>query len=364
MSQLRIHILFERGTDQQAFGSAQIRLLRPFTHPAITDRVQVTSGLEYAGQEVDAVIVDRLWRPDISPVLAQTLVENIRRAGTRLIYALDDNFLDMASEKKDWQPSKDQLWVVNFFLRQSDGVLVTTPELAERLAEFNSRIIVVPHALDERLLVSSDNTSENLAQKIMRALRPARGRIAIGYMGTFTHDDDLLMILPALREVWQRHAREIEFQFVGVVKRGETFQGLKGLPIRMICPQAGKTDYLSFMPWFSSRVRWDIAISPLQDTPFNRCKSDIKFLDYCAIGAAGVFSRVSAYASTVRHLETGWLVENKPEAWIEALEQLISDASLRKQLAHNAKQYLYSARILAHCAAKWVNALEELTRRV
>jgi processive 1,2-diacylglycerol beta-glucosyltransferase len=315
--------------------------------------------LEYAGQAVDAVIVDRLWRPDISPVLAQTLVENIRRAGTRLIYALDDNFLDMASEKKDWQPSKDQLWVVDFFLRQADGVLVTTPELAERLAEFNSRIIVVPHALDERLLAGGDKSSESLAQKLVRALRPARGRIVIGYMGTFTHDDDLLMILPALQTVWQRHAREIEFQFAGVVGHGETFQTMKGLPVRMVHPKAGKTEYLSFMPWFSSRVRWDIAISPLKDTQFNRCKSDIKFLDYCAIGAAGVFSRVPAYASTVRHLETGWLAENNPEAWIEALEQLISDVAFRGKLTSNAMTYLHSERVLARCAHKWLEALEK-----
>jgi processive 1,2-diacylglycerol beta-glucosyltransferase len=364
MSRHRIYILFEHGSDQQPFGSAQIRLLRPFTHPLISVSVQVTTGLEFDGQDADAVIVDRLWRPDISPALAQNLLENVRHAGARLIYALDDNFLDMASEKKDWQPTQEQLWVVEFFLHQADGVLVTTSALKERLADFNANIVVVPQALDERLLVSADKSSVSFVQRIMRAVRSAQKSIVIGYMGTFTHDDDLLMILPALREVWQRHAREIEFQFVGVVGHGETFQSLKGLPVRLVRPQAGKTEYPSFMPWFSGQVRWDIALSPLRDTVFNRCKSDIKFLDYSAIGAAGIFSRVPAYASIVRHLETGWLTENKPEAWVEALEELLANASLRKQLGQNARQYLYLERILARRATKWVNALEELTRRV
>jgi len=59
----RIHVLFEHGADSQPYGSAQIRLLRPLTHPALCDEFDVTSGLEYAGQAVEAVILDRLWRP-------------------------------------------------------------------------------------------------------------------------------------------------------------------------------------------------------------------------------------------------------------------------------------------------------------
>jgi processive 1,2-diacylglycerol beta-glucosyltransferase len=359
MNRRRVHILFEHGSDQQPFGSGQIRLLRPLTHPSIGACMQITTSLEYDGQNVDAVIVDRLWRPDISPILAQNLLDRIHRASARLIYALDDNFLDMASEKKDWQLTKDQLWVVEFFLSQSDGVLVTTPALAERLAGLNSRIVVLPHALDERLLANSDKSAGKFLQKVLRAVRPANKRILIGYMGTFTHDDDLQMILPALRTVWRRHADEIEFQFIGVVGRDETWHSLKGLPIRMVRPKAGKTEYLSFMPWFSNNVHWDIALSPLQDTLFNRCKSDIKFLDYCAIGATGIYSRVSAYASTVRHRETGWLAENTQVAWSDALERLIEDAVLRKQIAHNATQYLYSERILARCATNWVRGLED-----
>ncbi len=376
MNRRKIHILYEYGIDKRPFGSAQIRLLRPLTHPALQHNMQVTSGLTYNGQAVDAVIVDRLWRPDISPALAKELLVKLRSRGVPLIYALDDSFLDLPAEKKDWDPTEERLQVVRFFLSQADGVLVTTQALKEKFTDFNSKIVVVPHALDERLLpawrLPEGELGPGFRGKVSRYLSlwsryaldalPATGpkRKVIGYMGTFTHDNDLKMVLPALQAVWQRHQKEIEFQIVGVIGNTNTHQVLKELPVRIFKLTPRKAEYSRFMAWFSRSLHWDIAISPLQDTPFNRCKSDIKFLDYSAIGAAGVYSQVPAYNSSVRHKQTGWLAENNVGAWIEALEELLSSDSLRKRLAQNATRYLFSQRILAHCALNWVEAIDTL----
>jgi hypothetical protein len=179
-------------------------------------------------------------------------------------------------------------------------------------------------------------------------------------MGTLTHDDDLMMILPVFQTIWEHHGGEIEFQIVGGVGRVDTLQALQELPVRVVNPRPEETEYPLFMLWFSSHLRWDIAISPLKDTPFNQCKSDIKFLDYSAIRAAGIYSRVPGYESSVRHLETGWLADNEVDAWVEALEELLSDDRLRMQLAQNATRYLYAERILARCAANWSKAIEGL----
>lgn len=360
MTRLRIHILYEHGRDGQPFGSASLRLLRPLTYPGISERVEVTAGLDYDGQAADIVIVDRLWRPDISESHASELHDKIRAARARLIYALDDNFLDLPSERKDWEPTENHLRVMRFFLNNADGILVTTPALQERLAEYNRNFHVVSHALDERLIKRNLLNTNGWQERPRFLPMPATRRRVIGYMGTHTHDDDLLMILPALWTFWQRHLQEIEFQFLGVIGRRETRRALKGLPFRVIHPPRGKTEYTSFMPWFTQNIHWDIALAPLRDNAFNRCKSDIKFLDYCAIGAAGVYSRVPAYTSSVRHLETGWLAENEPGAWMEALDTLFSDNELRGQVSKRATQYLLSNRTLAQRSREWVNALEYL----
>jgi glycosyltransferase involved in cell wall biosynthesis len=293
-------------------------------YPDLRENLEVTAGLRYEGQDVDVVIVDRLWRPDISRALAESLVEGIHRAGAKLVYALDDNLPDLparrlplVSRAEAW-PTDEHRWIVRFLLGQADRSL---PPLG---SPFGQR------------------------------------RKVIGYMGTMTHDDDLMMVLPALRAMWERHPEEIEFQLVGVIGQGDTLQALEGLPVRVVGPNPDEMEYPLFLLWFTSRLCWDIAISPLRESPFNSCKSDIKFLDYSAIGAAGIYSRVPAYEPSVRHLETGWLVKNDVAAWVDALETLLVQDSVRMQLAQNATQYLYTERILAHCTPIWMKALTYL----
>jgi processive 1,2-diacylglycerol beta-glucosyltransferase len=184
-------------------------------------------------------------------------------------------------------------------------------------------------------------------------------RPVIGCMGTMTHDNDLRMILPALQAVWRRHP-ETELQMIGMVANDPARGMWADLPVRQVGPLPEENEYPLFMVWFAGVVHWDIALAPLEDDDFNRCKSDIKFLDYSAIGAAGIFSRVPAYASSVDHRQTGWLAENTPAAWEEALETLLTDIPLREQIAHQATSHLFSQRILARRAPDWRRAIEEL----
>jgi hypothetical protein len=195
---VRIHILYEYGADLRPHGSAFIRLLRPLTHPALGDALRVTAGLDYEGQAVDGVIVDRFWRRDLSPELATRLIGDAHRAGARLIYALDDDLLKLPTHDTDW-PTEKHLWAVQILLSQADGVLVTTQPLRERLGRLNPHIAVVRNTLDERLLVGGNRPP------VASPFGPRRK--VIGYMGTPTHDDDLRMILPALRQVLQRHSQ-------------------------------------------------------------------------------------------------------------------------------------------------------------
>lgn len=343
-----IFVLYEHGLSLRPHSSPFLRLIRPFSHPMVSAQIDTTFGLDYNNEPADLVIIDRLWRRDISLPLAQELVNKIRLRGIRFIYSLDDNYFDLAFNENAW-PTREILPIVSFFLRQADGVLVTTPVLRQRLLEYNPNIHVLPNQLDERLLV----------------IRPQAGaanfidqdHLVIGCMGTFTHDEDIKMVLPALRSICERHSGGIEIQVIGVVSKDETRQELKALPVRYIYPAPEEHEYPLFMLWYTGQVNWDVAISPLQSTPFNDCKSDIKFLDYASIGAAGIFSQSPAYSESVRHQHNGWIVENNPASWEEALETLLRQPELRLKIARNASQYLYQERILAKRAADWINVI-------
>jgi glycosyltransferase involved in cell wall biosynthesis len=344
----KIHVVNEYGDDFRPHSTTFIRWIRPLNHPKIKPYLDVSIDLRYQGQTVDMVIVDRLWRPDVSLELMKGLVSSIKSAGAKFIYTLDDNFFDLVQENKGWPPVRF-MGIVDYLLLHADGVIVTTPALKERLENFNANIKVIQNALDEGLLVPRIPA------------KPARldtdRPITIGYMGSLTHDEDLMMVLPALKEIYGKYSNRIEFQIVGVIRNEMTRDQLKEIPIRFISPKPYENEYPLFMLWFTGRVNWDITISPLRDTLFNRSKSDIKFLDSSAIGAASICSRILPYKSTVKHKETGWLAENQTQDWIEAMDSLIVDHNLRLRVARNAIKYLYNERTLARTADKWVEVL-------
>lgn len=352
---LRLAVLYEfgHGGEARPLASAHLRLIRPFHHPAAAGRVDATWSTHFDPRNVDAVVLDRLWRPDVTIDHVERLIEAVRDVGAGLIYALDDNLLDLPAERADW-PTAAHLAVVRRLLAEADGVLASSDALARRIAPLARRVAVVPNALDERLLGRTGPAP--LATPF--GPRP----LVIGYMGTATHDDDLRMVLPALAEVCRRHAGQVVVECVGVVRQRATRRHIEaaGIPLRFAAPHPAEAEYPLFMAWFTRHVQWDVAIAPLRDTPFRRCKSDVKLLDYSAIGAAGVYSRVAAYAGSARHGETGWLVDNTPAAWVEALETLIAGADLRRHLADGARRYLWAERTLAHRAADWPAAIDAL----
>lgn len=350
----RVHVLYEYGPDLEPFSSTQIRLLRPLGHPSLRHRLDVSFGRHLPGERLDLVIVDRLWHPLVDGRQVAQLLARLGAMGARLVHSLDDNFLDLPMERRDWA-APGQPEALQALLAAAEAFLVSTPTLAERLRWTGRPVCLLPNALDEGLL-----RPEALDPAMPPAPTPQPDTVTLGYMGTFTHDGDLALVLPALRRLQERHGPRLRLQMLGVVGRSEGEAALADLPVERIRLSPAQMAYPRFLPWFTQVLRWDIGIAPLADTPFNRSKSDLKHLDYAAQGAAGIFSRVTSYRHTVQDGATGLVVPNATAAWEEGLERLIQDETLRRRLADGARRYLLADRTLATQAARWADALEGL----
>lgn len=75
-------------------------------------------------------------------------------------------------------------------------------------------------------------------------------------------------------------------------------------------------------------------------------------MEYSAIGAAGVYSRLLPYESIVAHREDGFLA-GILEEWQAYLTQLIDGPALRQRLASAAQQKLRERWLLSDGAARW-----------
>jgi glycosyltransferase involved in cell wall biosynthesis len=341
-----VHVLHGTYGDGLPYGCTYVRLLLPLGHPSVADRVALTHGSDARIPPCDVLVVERhlLWPEREQRDRLAVVLEACRARGTRIVYTLDDNLLDLNLDRPWRFPGDTLRGVIRFLAREADAVVVSTPALAERLTRLNARVRVVPNALDERLFGGPPE------------IPPARRPLTMGFMGTLTHEADLMMVLRPLRGLLRRAKGGVRLEIVGGVDRKRLAPAFDGLPVRMI-ETGDMHEYPTFVAWMKRSVRWDFAIAPLEDDPFTRCKSDLKYLDYGALGIPAVFSDVRPYRETVRHRETGLVVPNEPDAWAEALEEIADDDALRARLARAARDEVHATRMLATNAARWLEAL-------
>jgi hypothetical protein len=158
------------------------------------------------------------------------------------------------------------------------------------------------------------------------------------YMGTATHDADFEMIVPALDRLWAKHRRRFKLTLVGAVRTPPERPWLE------VVPAPGPVGiYPRFVRWFLRQGRFDVGLSPLVDSPFNRCKSDIKCLDYWAAGALPVVSDIEPYR-TAAIAEWGMLVPNTVADWERSLAEVVRNGAEYRAKAARGTEYVWRER--------------------
>lgn len=264
---------------------------------------------------------------------ATELVEHCQKHGMRLVYDLDDDLLGIAeSEHPERARYAAYASSIRLLASKASEVRVSTPELKQRMAKHSNNVKVVPNALD----------ASTWALDGAPLHRWAHNEVAIVYMGTMTHHADFEMVKGVLQRIKNKYGKAVSINLIGVsADRNES-----GWCRYIDVPSHASTSYPAFASWLIRSMSFDIGIAPLVDNEFNRAKSGIKFLDYTAMGLATLTSDVPAYRDTIENEVTGLVVPNDPEAWYGALDRLVSDATLRHQLANAARDKLLSQHTL------------------
>src|SRR4051795_8182303 len=136
---------------------SHVRWLLPLRYPSNTNHFAVTHGTDY--RRADVVVVERSWTDDMAQ--ARNVVRRARADGATLIYTTDDNILDLRIEGEvaRWLSPAHQE-VVRYLAAEADGMIVSTPPLAEQMSAFNRLVLELPNALDERLLPMATSREE------------------------------------------------------------------------------------------------------------------------------------------------------------------------------------------------------------
>jgi hypothetical protein len=316
-----------------------IRLLQPLDHPAIGSRfdVMLADPDEALRYRADIIVTQRHAVTKLDA--ADALIRHCRRQDIALLYDLDDDLRHVPRDHPDAEWLRPQAPVVSRLVRGADAVWVSTPALAATLARLRDDVSVVENGLDERLWTRT-------------APRPHRGPVRVLFMGTATHDADLAIVETALARVKAAFGEHVSMDLLGV-------SGRRDLPTwvnRVSMPVHATSSYPGFVDWIT-RQHWDIGIAPLADTPFNRCKSAIKALDYAALGLPVLASDRAVYRGTLADGRGGWLLPDDADVWFAALVRLIRDASLRSHLGEAGRAAFHTGTLAAQAAdrrAAWL----------
>ena len=154
------------------------------------------------------------------------------------------------------------------------------------------------------------------------------------------------IIKPAIVKLARKHAGKLVFKFWGYLPKD-----LEGIPgVQLV---RGSQPDLRLHARDLVNCRIDLALAPLLDHPFNHAKSDLKWLEYSICQIPGIYSPISPYTASVTHGKTGWIVDNDPEQWFEAIEKFMSDDNLRRSIATQAYDEVRRTRCVDTGSEKW-----------
>lgn len=285
--------------------------------------------IEHLVKAADVVI----WGPVQYEHTLSFFNEMRQKYGKLTLIDMDDNHVDVPTWNEafhSYGPNSYHRKIALESLRMADGVIVTTPHLKDLYSHLNENVHIIQNSLDfkgDSSFIGWDKASP----------RKHKG-IRLGWIGGRSHFDDLALVAPILRNILIDHP-EVTLVLVNsalkksydLLRRPYPFAGIKNVML------ADRSVPINRYSKFSAYFGFDIGIAPLVDCNFNRSKSNLRWLEYSALGIPSVCSDISHFSQTVRNNEDGILIkDNDLLSWRGALEFLIGSETARRSIGRAA----------------------------
>jgi glycosyltransferase involved in cell wall biosynthesis len=328
-------------TDNWDTASAHIRLVGASQHP--DSGIKVLDGCQASKFpnldfyiNADAVVIQRDFPRHQE--YYQAVIKWAHENNKPVIYEIDDVLFDLPEDHTEKEYYRLFEASIRAAIQSADAVITSTAPLADRLRQFNKHTWLLPNYLD-------DNIWD--LKKPLGNLEKSDKPVSIGYMGgiTRTHIYDLESIQNILYDVLMEYGKDVAFHFWGIAPKG-----MNDFP-NVYIHEERFPDYREFARYFMGQPV-DIWIAPLIDNAFNQCKSAIKYLEYSASKAPGIYSDVYPYREVIQANRNGYLASNEIE-WKEALRRLIDDPSLRLEIGNAAFETISQLYKMSDHASEW-----------
>lgn len=337
-------------TQQPTLPSIAIRLIEPL---AALDEysVKLASGIQNQKLVIDfetllmrdIIVVQR----DFPSTDTLPLLKKLKVLGKKLVYETDDAFhLIPETHSKAFHRAKAP--AIFEFAKLADVITVSTEALANEFKPYG-KVTIVPNLLSPNLW------NESLLKQQTQKRKVLSPNIRIGLIGGANHRDDFLIVKEAIQTIASLHPT------ITWVAYGESAVSLFNQIPECSSFENHPTNYqYPSHPKRMADLALDISLVPLLDDAFNKCISNLKYLELGFLAVACVFSNTQSYNTTVLDGETGLLVNNNTDSWAKAIQQLIEDQKLREKLGSKAQQEVQKNWIINSQNNGWKELLEKL----
>lgn len=258
------------------------------------------------------------------------LWQHLAAEGRHLVYEIDDDLWNIdasSAQAHNFFSSPDVRERLIRNIEVATAVTVTTAPLAERVAQWNPNVHIVPNAVPDWLLDHQPPQRDD-------------GTLTIGWGGSATHSMDWDQAAGQIRRTLQRNPHT-ELHCIGT----NYADGI----------QARFTPWVPNVETFLRTIDYHIAVAPLRPHVFNQAKSALKAIEAGALGIPIVASAVRPYEDYVQHGVTGFLARRDHE-WAHHLRALINDPQMRAEMGAAAREQARAHTITA-LAPAWEKAV-------
>lgn len=260
-----------------------------------------------------------IYRLSATPeVLA--LITAAQKAGIPTYWEADDAVFAPLPDANDEQKAAAHAYC-NALLA-CDAAIASTAPLRDAMRHAGaSAVYLVPNGLDAQTLACAEAPALPNNQTVT----------AFYGAGWHTHNANMQAIAAAFLRAMEQHP-QLHLCLMGHVDVPKELQPWQAR-IRLL-PFAAFEDYMAALR------QCDFALAPLEDNPFTRCKSNVKYLESAASGIPLLASHVPAYHTDITHDENG-LLATTPDDWLRAISRLCEDAALRQRLGRAAQEHVH-----------------------
>ena len=296
-------------------GVSHVRIVHPLqalrSDPTVVTQFAASGELKVSGGETPRIFV--LHRPALTGERGAAMIRSLLSEGWVIVTEFDDH-----PDHFGMLDAKDEL-----AFRGVHAVQTSTPALAAVLRALNPEVMVFPNAI-------------RILPELRNFLDPQTLTL---FFGALNREADWASLMPVLNDVAGKAGERLRF----CVVHDQGFFDALHTPHKRFTPTCDYQTYLALLG------QCEISFMPLSDTPFNRAKSDLKFIEAGACRVAPLASHV-VYRDSIEDGHTGLLFDGA-EALRDRLLRLVAMPELARELGDAARHYVAGERMLAYQVA-------------